>query len=60
MWQVWASTNGDRPMITDEAPPETCPKCKEPDVYTQSIVDNRRHYRCPECLWSWHKRADQT
>jgi transposase-like protein len=32
----------------------TCPECKEPAVKPMSVVGNRVHYRCPQCLYSWH------
>jgi hypothetical protein len=32
---------------------EKCPNCGEAGVRPMSEVTGKRHYRCPECLWSW-------
>lgn len=38
--------------------PHDCPRCSEPSIQPMSVVSGRRHYRCHECLWSWHTQAE--
>jgi len=32
-----------------------CPNCGKQGVHPMSEVGERLHYRCPQCLWSWHR-----
>jgi hypothetical protein len=40
--------------------PCDCPNCKEPSIQPMSVLQDRAHYRCGACYWSWYTPAPVT
>lgn len=44
--------------MDDDEHTATCPECKEKHVHPMSTTGERRHYRCPACMYSWWRPTD--